>query len=157
MPYRNISDQRGLGGDNRSRLSIASQPTDTADTGLLVVTGASDDVDTSVVEPMLGCTTTDGGGASTSDTGDTMMLRLGGTTSEVSLSDLTLEVRPPRDLSSAAPVSWRWIVAVLDPWPHQGTAARCRAGGRMRRDVGTWGRCGSSAYRGAVEAGRGIK
>lgn len=54
--------------------------------------------------------------------GDTMLLRLGGTTSEVSLFDLTLEVRPPRGLSGAAPTSWRGIVAVLDPWPHQGTA-----------------------------------
>ena len=54
--------------------------------------------------------------------GDTMMLRLGGTTSEVSLFDLTLELRPPRGLSGADPVSWRGIVAVLDPWPHQGTA-----------------------------------
>lgn len=54
--------------------------------------------------------------------GDTMMLRLGGTTSEVSLFDLTLEVRPPAGLAGTAPVSWRGIVAVLEPWPHQGTA-----------------------------------
>ena len=54
--------------------------------------------------------------------GDTMMLRLGGTTSEVSLFDLTLEVRPPAGSAGTAPVSWRGIVAVLEPWPHQGTA-----------------------------------
>lgn len=53
---------------------------------------------------------------------DSMLLRLGGTTSEVSLFDQTLEVHPPRGLSGAVPASWRGIVAVLDPWPHQGTA-----------------------------------
>lgn len=53
---------------------------------------------------------------------DTMILRLGGTNSEVSLFDLTLEVRPPAGVDGAAPVPWRGVVAVLDPWPHQGTA-----------------------------------
>ena len=61
-------------------------------------------------------------GGDSVERGDTMMLRLGGTTSEVLLFDLTLELRPPRGLSGADPVSWRGIVAVLDPWPHQGTA-----------------------------------
>lgn len=54
--------------------------------------------------------------------GDTMMLRLGGTTSEVSLFDLTLEVRPPIGPHGADPMPWRGVVAALDPWPHQGTA-----------------------------------
>lgn len=54
--------------------------------------------------------------------GDTMLLRLDGATSEVPLYDLTLEVRPPSTAIDAEPVSWRGIVAVLDPWPHQGTA-----------------------------------
>lgn len=53
--------------------------------------------------------------------GDTMMLRLGGTTSEVTLFDLTLEVRPPASMD-ADPMPWRGVVAALDPWPHQGTA-----------------------------------
>lgn len=52
---------------------------------------------------------------------DPVVYGLGGTTSEVSLFDLRLELRPPRGLSGAEPVSWRGIVAVLDPWPHQGT------------------------------------
>jgi hypothetical protein len=38
------------------------------------------------------------------------------------LYDLTLEVRPPPDLTLAPPAGWRSVVAVLDPWPHQGTA-----------------------------------
>jgi hypothetical protein len=50
-----------------------------------------------------------------------MVLRLGGATSEVPLFDLTLEVRPPSTAIDAEPVPWRGIVAVLDPWPHQGT------------------------------------
>ena len=52
----------------------------------------------------------------------TMMLRLGGSTTEVALYDLTLEVRPPFDSVAAAPMRWRGIVAVLEPWPHHGTA-----------------------------------
>ncbi len=54
--------------------------------------------------------------------GDTMMLRLGGTTSEVAFFDLTLEVRPPVGMREADPMTWRGVVAALDPWPHQGTA-----------------------------------
>lgn len=53
---------------------------------------------------------------------ETMLLRLGGSTNEVGLYDLTLEIRPPASAPSASPISWRSIVAVLDPWPHQGTA-----------------------------------
>lgn len=56
------------------------------------------------------------------DTGETMFLRLGGSTNEVSLYDLTLEVRAPADSVDSAPISWRGPVALLDPWPHQGTA-----------------------------------
>ena len=51
-----------------------------------------------------------------------MMLRLGGSTNEVPLYDLTLEVRPPAHVAEATPISWRGVVAVLDPWPHHGTA-----------------------------------
>jgi hypothetical protein len=43
--------------------------------------------------------------------GDTMMLRLGGTTSEVSLFDLTLEVRPPAGVVDADPAPWRGTLA----------------------------------------------
>ncbi len=53
---------------------------------------------------------------------ETMMLRLGGSTHSVPLYDLTLEVRPPAAVAGATPVSWRGVVAVLDPWPHHGTA-----------------------------------
>lgn len=54
--------------------------------------------------------------------GDAMLLRLGGTTSEVPLFDLTLEVRAPTGVADDVPVSWRGIVALLEPWHHQGTA-----------------------------------
>ncbi len=63
-----------------------------------------------------------GSGGDPVDRGETMMLRLGGATSEVPLYDLTLEVRPPADLVAASPILWRGIVAVLEPWPHHGTA-----------------------------------
>jgi hypothetical protein len=56
------------------------------------------------------------------DTGQTMVLRIGGSTNEVPLYDLTLEVRPPAPFRSSSPIAWRGLVAVLDPWPHQGTA-----------------------------------
>ena len=55
-------------------------------------------------------------------TGGTMVLRLGGSTTEVPLFELTLEARPPSSAADVAPVPWRGLVAVLDPWPHQGTA-----------------------------------
>jgi hypothetical protein len=56
------------------------------------------------------------------DVGRSMVLRLGGSTAEVPLYELTLEARPPRELTSERAVAWRGLVAVLDPWPHQGTA-----------------------------------
>ncbi len=56
------------------------------------------------------------------DLGEPMVLRLAGSTSQVPLYELTLEARPPGGLSSEAPVSWRSVVAVMDPWPHPGTA-----------------------------------
>lgn len=56
------------------------------------------------------------------DTGQTMVLRIGGSTNEVPLYELTLEVRAPTPLKSSSPIAWRGLVAVLDPWPHQGTA-----------------------------------
>ena len=53
---------------------------------------------------------------------ETMMLRLGGSTNDVPLYDLTLEVRPPSNLEGATPIGWRGVIAVLDPWPHHGSA-----------------------------------
>ncbi len=61
-----------------------------------------------------------GGDAVSAD--ETMVLRLAGSTSEVPLYEFTLEARPPLELTDERPVSWRGVVAVLDPWPHQGTA-----------------------------------
>lgn len=56
------------------------------------------------------------------DVGQTMVLRLGGSSSEVSLYEMTLEVRAPSSSPGGTPISWRSVVALLDPWPHQGTA-----------------------------------
>jgi hypothetical protein len=56
------------------------------------------------------------------DIGRTMVLRLGGSSNEVSLFELTLEVRPPPPFRSDDPIAWRGLVAMPDPWPHQGTA-----------------------------------
>lgn len=55
-------------------------------------------------------------------TGESARLRLGGATNQVPLVELTLEIRPPRERSDNSPVAWRSVVAVLHPWPHQGTA-----------------------------------
>lgn len=62
------------------------------------------------------------GGGEAVDRGETMLLRLGGATREVALFDLTLEIRPPREQPNGLPVAWRGVVAVLEPWPHHGTA-----------------------------------
>lgn len=56
------------------------------------------------------------------DTGTTMVLRLGGSTSVVPLHRITLEARPPYGARGAEPIAWTSLVAVLDPWPHLGTA-----------------------------------
>jgi hypothetical protein len=56
------------------------------------------------------------------DIGETMVLRLAGSTTEVPLYELTLEAHPPRGQRGAPAVEWRSIVAVHDPWPHPGTA-----------------------------------
>lgn len=56
------------------------------------------------------------------DTGTSMFLRLAGRASEVPLYELTLEARPPAELSAEPAIRWRSLVAVLTPWPHQGTA-----------------------------------
>jgi hypothetical protein len=56
------------------------------------------------------------------ETSTTMVLRLGGSTDEVPLYELTLEVRPPHAVKADRPIAWRGVVAVLDPWPLQGTA-----------------------------------
>ena len=53
---------------------------------------------------------------------EVMVLRLAGSTSQVALYDMTLEARPPLGLRDAKPMTWRGIVAVFDPWRHQGTA-----------------------------------
>ena len=63
----------------------------------------------------------DGGGDPVA-TGTTMLLRLGGSTNEVPLYEMTLEVRPPHGAGVDRPIAWRGVVAVLDPWPMQGTA-----------------------------------
>jgi len=51
-----------------------------------------------------------------------MMLRLGGAANEVPIYELALEVRPPSAIAAGRPIAWRGAVAVLDPWPMQGTA-----------------------------------
>ncbi len=51
-----------------------------------------------------------------------MTLRLGGATYDLPIYDLTLEVRPPSGTAAGQPIAWRGVVAVLDPWPMQGTA-----------------------------------
>lgn len=56
------------------------------------------------------------------DTGFTMVLRLGGSTTEVPLHRITLDARPPFGAAEASPIVWTSLVAVLDPWPHSGTA-----------------------------------
>ena len=56
------------------------------------------------------------------ETGTTMFLRLAGTSRQVPLYELTLEARPPTNLVNMQSVQWRSLVAVLEPWPHQGTA-----------------------------------
>jgi hypothetical protein len=38
------------------------------------------------------------------------------------LYELTLEARPPAELAMEPAIRWRSLVAVLSPWPHQGTA-----------------------------------
>jgi hypothetical protein len=65
---------------------------------------------------------------------ETMMLRLGDSTNDVPLYDLTSEVRPSPAATGATPVSWRGVVAVLDPWPRHGTAVilRQRSSSRSR-------------------------
>ncbi|HEY5874941.1 MAG TPA: hypothetical protein VIT64_06550, partial [Ilumatobacteraceae bacterium] len=55
------------------------------------------------------------GGGDPVERHETMVLRLAGSTSQVSLYDMTLEARPPLELHEAAPMQWRGIVAVLDP------------------------------------------
>ena len=80
-----------------------------------------------------------GAGGDPVDRAETMMLRLGGSTNEVPLYDLTLEVRPPVDLVDATPVHWRGIVAVLEPWPHHGTAVILGQSGFLETFTVTFG------------------
>ncbi|MEO6493896.1 MAG: hypothetical protein ABIP99_13800, partial [Ilumatobacteraceae bacterium] len=46
-------------------------------------------------------------------TGTTMLLRLGGSTNQVPIYEMTLEVRPPHGVDADVPISWRGVVAVL--------------------------------------------
>src|SRR5262245_31751985 len=50
-------------------------------------------------------------GGDPTERNQSMMLRLGGATHEVSLYDLTLEVRPPAHAVNASAISWRGLVA----------------------------------------------
>ncbi len=61
-------------------------------------------------------------GGDPADTGDSMVLRIAGSTNKVPLYEVTLEVRPPDSSRLQQPIAWRGVVAVLDPWPHRGTA-----------------------------------
>jgi hypothetical protein len=76
------------------------------------------------------------------DTGKTMLLRLAGTSNEVPLYDLTLEIRPPHGVDSVDPIQWRSVVAVLSPWPHQGTAIILGQSGFIENFTVTFGPSG---------------
>lgn len=80
---------------------------------------------------------------------ETMLLRLGGSTSAVVLYDLTLEVRPPTSVQ-VSPISWRGVVAVLDPWPHQGTAVILGQAGFLEAFTVTFGPDGFALEQAAV-------
>ena len=78
------------------------------------------------------------------------MLRLGGSTTEVALYDLTLEVRSPAKRVDAAPIRWRGIVAVLEPWPHHGTAVILGQSGFLETFTVTFGPDGFALELGSV-------
>ena len=83
-------------------------------------------------------------------TGTTMMLRLGGATHEVPIYDLTLEVRRPPAVAAGQPISWRGVVAVLDPWPMQGTAVLLGQAGFIDAFAVTFGPNGFALEPGAT-------
>ena len=91
----------------------------------------------------------DGGGDPVA-TGTTMLLRLGGSTNEVPLYEMTLEVRPPHGAGVDRPISWRGVVAVLDPWPMQGTAVLLGQAGFLDAFTVTFGPDGFALEPGAV-------
>ena len=61
------------------------------------------------------------GGGNPVDTGETLLIRLGGRQFSAPLFELTLEALPPSDVDVPA-IPWRGIVGVLAPFPHQGTS-----------------------------------
>jgi hypothetical protein len=82
------------------------------------------------------------------DTGKTMLLRLAGTSNEVPLYELTLDIRPPHGINGVDPIQWRSVVAVLSPWPHQGTAIILGQSGFIENFTVTFGPSGF-----AIESG----
>ena len=78
-------------------------------------------------------------GGDPADRNESMLLRLGGSTSDVPLYDLTLEVRPPAGMGDIDPRGWRGVVAVLDPWPHHGTAVILGQSGFLETFTVTFG------------------
>lgn len=72
-------------------------------------------------------------------TGESMVLRIAGSTTEVPLYDITLEVRPPGPSGLEQPIAWRGTVAVLDPWPHHGTAVLLGQSGFLDNFTVTFG------------------
>jgi hypothetical protein len=78
-------------------------------------------------------------GGDLTDIGKTMLLRLGGSSCEVSLYEMTIEVRAPSSSPGAKPISWRSLVALLDPWPHQGTAVMFGQSGFLETCAVTFG------------------
>ena len=91
-------------------------------------------------------------GGDPTNTGDSMVLRIAGSTNEVPLYEITLEVRPPGSSRLEQPIAWRGVVAVLDPWPHQGTAVLLGQSGFLDTFTVTFGSDGfvlepASAFR----------
>ena len=66
-----------------------------------------------------------------------VQLRLGGRSYEAPLHELSLEVWNPS--SGDVPRSWRSAVAVLDPWPHHGTAVILGQAGFLANFTVTFG------------------
>lgn len=94
-----------------------------------------------------------GGGGSPIELGTAVPLRLAGRSYEAPLYEISLEVRNPRD-PSAVPIEWRRVVAVLDPWPHQGTAIILGQSGFLANFTVTFGPEGFSIEEGDVFAHR---
>ncbi len=61
------------------------------------------------------------GGGDPVDTGDRLPIRLGGRQFSAPLFELTPEALPPRGVDVPA-ASWRGLVGLLSPFPHQGTS-----------------------------------